>query len=182
MLGKQFADYILRKRPEYALKHKKLIEVLANQGHQAGIYTSFGPVYQIYMYGFFLGIHNDCRIPLPTAKAERKEFYELDKWSPKEMVNYILMMVISKPKELGFEQWADLEDLEEQDLKAVGDNIILLIEEYANGGLTYLEDYYERNKQEFEDPFVFIKILKNVVDRKKKVSKLKTEKKESEMI
>jgi hypothetical protein len=166
MNGKQLLDYILRKRPEYALCHKPLVDTLANMGHQSGVYTSFGPVYQIYMYAFFLGFHKGGRLPMPDSKSERKEFYELDKWSPKGMVHYILMMIMCNSKqELGLEHWADVEDLEEVEVKVFADEIVKAIEEYANGGFILLGEYYQRNKHEFEDPFVFMKLLKSVVDK-----------------
>ena len=82
-------------------------------------------------------------------KAEFCEFY-------KEIIKY---------------EWDELEELEEDKIDEVISNIVTAIEEYANAGLSYLSDKIQNDKNEFTDPFVFVNILNEVVDKSKEKGK-----------
>ena len=76
-------------------------------------------------------------------------------------------MLIFSDKEIIKYEWDELEELDEDKIDYVISNIIIAIEEYANAGLSYLDDKIKTDKHEFTDPFVFVNILNEVVDKSK---------------
>jgi len=157
-----FYNEIKKKRPKYAeSKYELVAEILASKGASKGDFTRFGPIYQIFMYSFMLGFHTDNRLELRDSK---RDFLEIGKWQPSGIVEIILMMIFSKKNLIGY-SWSELEELEDEELQNVVANIINIMEEYANGGLSLLQDKLENNPEEFNDPFVFVNILKKVTDK-----------------
>lgn len=159
-----FYTKIKNARPQYAESKSKLVsEVLGKKGFSKGEFTRFGPIYQVFMYAFMLGFHSGNRIEITGKK---KEFFPIGNWQPSSIVEIILMTIFSREDLIGY-SYSELEDLEEEELNEVIRSIVKVMEEYANGGLSILEDKLENNPEEFHDPFVFVNILKGTVDSNK---------------
>ena len=107
------------------------------------------------------------RWDFPIAGAgETKDFAPLNHWKPSEMVDYILMLILSESEDkLGF-SWEDLESMNDDECKAAVSTIVRRIEGYANTGLNYIQDKFNNEKDEFRSPQVFINFLRDVVDDK----------------
>jgi hypothetical protein len=155
------------KRPKYLAKYFPLMEAISDKGSSTGgDYIKFGPFFQTYMYAFMIGYHlGECRTIV--GAGETKDFAPLNHWKPNELVDYILMLILSEPEEkIGF-TWEALEDMSDEECKAAVGTIIRRIEGYANTGLNYIQDKFNNEKDEFRSPNVFINILREVVDNKR---------------
>jgi hypothetical protein len=156
MDGIELKKRILIKRPGYAFARKKIIDLFSNKQKSKGNFTEFGYIYRIYIYAFFVGYHRKERLPLP--KKDKSTFLEMGKWQPSSLVSYMLMILICDE---GLDKsWNELEDLKEKEVDWIIKKIVLLMEEYANAGLVYLEKKFDNEREEFGDPFVFANVLK----------------------
>ncbi len=164
MDSNEFKNRIFSKRPRYANIYKELIASLANKGNRKTEYIQFGPIYQIYIYTFFIGFHRNERISLPSRESTT-DFLELGKWKPDSLVHFILMTLFSRNSELGISTWNELEDLEETDIDLFVRIIIKTIEEYANAGFSYLQSSFDEDRNVFNETYVFADILKDIVDK-----------------
>ena len=141
MNSQEFRQEIEIKKPRYLAKYFELMETISNKGSTSGgDYIKFGPFYQTYMYAFMIGYHlGDCN---QITSGETKDFAPLSHWKPNEMVEYILMLILSESDEkLGF-SWDDLENMNEDESKAAVTTIIRRIEGYANTGLNYIQNMF----------------------------------------
>ncbi|WP_339792523.1 hypothetical protein [uncultured Imperialibacter sp.] len=170
MEGLKWLEYIKDRRPEYPEIRMKIIDRFAQKGDKSriGDYVQFGPIYQLYMYAFMLGFHKKERIPLPTEKKMRKEFYPLGDWKPSGMVSYILMLLLSSPHVI---READIdfglmEDMPNEEAEKRFDKLIIILEEHANAGLSILEEFFEKDPYFFNDPFAFAILLKDITEGK----------------
>lgn len=50
--------------------------------------------------------------------------------------------------------------------KATASSIIRRMEGYANTGLNYIQDKFDNAKEEFRSPYVFINLLREIVESK----------------
>ena len=162
MNNQDFRQEIENKKFRYLTKYASLMDQISNRGTtKGGDYIQFGPYFQTYMYAFMIGYHlGDC---IPVAGAgETKDLVSLSTWKPNELVDYILMLMFSEPKEkLGF-SWAELETMNDDQVKQCISTVIKRIEGYANAGLAHIQKIFNEDKEEFRDPFVFMNILKEV--------------------
>lgn len=165
MDSKEFKDRIFIKRPRYANIYKELIESIANKGNRKTEYTQFGPIYQLFIYAFFIGIHRNERISLPKREST-SDFLEIGKWKPDSLVHFILMTIFSRLQDLEIESWNELEDMPELDIDNFIKRVITIIEEYTNAGLSYLNHLFNSNRDKFNETFVFADILKDVIPDK----------------
>lgn len=157
MNSQDFRTQILMKKPRYAKSRIPLIDILANKGQSKSEYAQFGPIYELFIYSFILGLKRKSFLPLP-GNTLTKDFVEIAKWKGGgALVDFLLMIVLTHTDELGF-TWNQLEEMEEKDLdKAIG-QIISFLEGYANGGLEYLQELYTNN-QLINSPYLFVDIL-----------------------
>jgi len=165
MDSQDLKNRIFSKRPHYANIYKDLIAALANKGNRKTEYIQFGPIYQIYIYALFIGIHRNERIPMPSRESTT-DFLELGKWKPDSLVHFILMALFSRKSELGITTWNELEDMEETDIDSFVRILIKTIEEYANAGFSYLQSRFDEDRNVFNETYVFADILKDVVEEK----------------
>lgn len=159
----EFKNRIFSKRPRYANIYKDLIASLANKGNRKTEYIQFGPIYQIYIYAFFIGIHRNERLSLPSRESTT-DFLELGKWKPDSLVYFILMTLFSRYSELGISTWNELEDMEETDIDLFVRTLVKTIEEYANAGFSYLQSRFDEDRNVFNETYVFADILKDVIE------------------
>lgn len=147
MTSQEFRTNILLKRPRYNNSWTPVLEALANKGNRKSEYSQFGPYYEIFVYAMMLGIKKGLRLPLPNRNMT-SDFLEIGKWKrDSALVDFLLAIIFTKNEEIGFE-WNDLEDMEEPQLQQVISNVITFMEEYANGGLEYLNSLYENGELE----------------------------------
>ena len=165
MNSQEFRDRIYVKRPNYLTSKKDIVSLSALKGSKKSKFLRFGPFYEIFMYAFIIGYNRKERLPLSDGSG-KTNFYKIGEWKPKGMVDYILLLMFSDKSIIKYE-WAELEDLGEDKIDQVVSSIITAIEEYANAGLSYLGERMEADGNEFTDPFVFVNILNEVVDRNK---------------
>lgn len=158
MTSQEFKNIILLKRPRYAESRIPVIEAFANKGKSKSEYSQFGPIYELYIYAFVLGLKKDLFLPLPSTRSLTKEFVEIGKWKrDSSLVDFLLMIIFTKTEELGI-HWNELEDFEENDLNNAANKIVDFIEGYANGGLEFLQEEWRQNKL-INSPYLFVDLL-----------------------
>lgn len=147
MNSQEFKSNLVSKRPRYANSRIPLLEALANKGSRSSEYSQFGPIYELYIYAMMIGIKKKSRLPLPPRNIT-SDFLEIGKWKrDSSLVDFLLMVIFTQTDDITFD-WNDLENMEEDQLNKVISEIVTIIEEYANGGLEYLENLYENGKLE----------------------------------
>lgn len=153
---------ILAKSPRYAASKKEILEQISNKTGKAGEFD-LGPFYQAYVYCFFIGYQKGYREELPVSAKDRKDFRKIGEWNdiPSELIEYILMILICEVNKNLF----SLEEADEDEIQEFIDDLIRLMEEYANGGLSYLKDEFEKDSSIFHVGFSYMAILKDVVSR-----------------
>lgn len=159
MTSQEFKSNLLIKRPRYANSRIPVIEILANKGSKSSEYSQFGPIYELYIYAFMLGLKRNLKLPLPPRDLT-SDFIELGKWKrDSSLIDFLLMTIFTRCEELGFD-WNALEDMSEQEIQTVISKIITFIEEYANGGLEYLHDLLDKGQLE-NSHYMFIDLYKS---------------------
>ena len=157
MNSQDFRNNIFSKRPRYAKSRIPVFETFANKGNKKSEYNQFGPLYELYIYAFTLGLKKKISIPLPP-RNQTTDFLEIGKWKrDSKLVDFLMMIVFTNCEEIGF-TWNELEDLEEKELNDVISNIISFIESYANGGLKYLQEQWEEGKL-LNSHYLFVDLL-----------------------
>tara|TARA_R110001592_G_scaffold32178_11_gene112866 strand:- start:11085 stop:11567 length:483 start_codon:yes stop_codon:yes gene_type:complete len=160
MNSQEFKSNLVTKRPRYANSRIPLIEALANKGSRSSEYSQFGPIYELYIYAMMTGIKKKRRLPLPPRNLT-SDFLEIGKWKrDSSLVDFLLMVIFTQTDDLNID-WNELEDMEEDQLNKVISDVITLIEEYANGGLEFLENLYEKGELE-NSHYMFIDLYKDV--------------------
>lgn len=145
MTSQEFKSNITTKRPRYANSRIPLLEAFSEKGSRNADFSRFGPIYELYIYAMMLGIKNNTRLPLPPRNLT-SDFLELGKWKrDSSLVDFLLMVIFTQTEDLSFD-WNELEDMEEEQLNKVVGEVITLIEEYANGGLEYLESLWQKGE------------------------------------
>lgn len=158
MTAQEFKSTITTKRPRYANSRIPLLEAFSEKGSRNADYSRFGPIYELYIYAMMLGIKRKTRLPLPPRNLT-SDFLELGKWKrDSSLVDFLLMIVFTQTEDLSFD-WNELEDMEEEQLNKVISEVITLIEEYANGGLEYLESLWEKGELD-SSHYLFIDLYK----------------------
>lgn len=147
MNSQEFKSNLVTKRPRYANSRIPLLEIFSEKGSRSADYSKFGPIYEFYIYAMMLGIKRNSRLPLPPRNLT-SDFLEIGKWKrDSSLVDFLLMVIFTQTDDLNID-WNELEDMEEEQLNKVISDVITLIEEYANGGLEYLENLYEKGELE----------------------------------
>ena len=157
MDSQEFRSAILLKRPRYANSRIPVMEALANKGNKKSEYIQFGPLYELYIYAFTLGLKIGANLPLPDRKLTT-DFIEIGKWKrDSKLVDFLLMIIFTHSEKIGF-TWNELEDMDEKELNNAISNIISFIEGYANGGLEYLQNKWENNELE-NSHYMFVDLI-----------------------
>lgn len=157
MNSEAFKNIIKIKKPRYANSRIPVIEAFANKGKSKSEYSQFGPIYELYIYAFIIGLKKKMPLPLPTSKLTT-QFVEIGKWKGgTSLVDFLLMILFTECDEIGF-NWNELEDMDEKELNNTVNNIITFIESYANGGLEFLQTEYEENNLR-NSPYLFVDLL-----------------------
>lgn len=158
MNTQEFKSNITTKRPRYANSRIPFLEAFSEKGSKSADYSRFGPIYELYIYAMMLGIKRKTRLQLPP-RTLTSDFLELGKWKrDSALVDFLLMIIFTQTEDLSFD-WNELEDMEEEQLNKVISEVITLIEEYANGGLEYLESLWEKGELD-SSHYLFIDLYK----------------------
>ena len=165
MDSQELKNRIFSKRPRYANIYKDLIASLANKGNRKTEYIQFGPIYQIYIYAFYIGIHRNEKISMPSRESS-SEFYKISEWKPDSLVHFILMTMFSKIENLNLTTWNELENMDEAEIDSFVRILIKTIEEYANAGFSYLQSQFEEDRNPFNQPYIFADILRDLIEEK----------------
>ena len=79
MNSETFKNLITIKRPRYAKSRIPIINAFANKGKSKSEYSQFGPIYELYIYAFILGLKKNIQLPLPSRNLT-VDFVEIGKW------------------------------------------------------------------------------------------------------
>mgnify|MGYP006077380997 FL=1 len=182
MNSEAFKNIITLKRPRYANSRIPIIKAFANKGKSKSEYSQFGPIYELYIYAFILGIKKKMHLPLPTRNLTT-DFFEIGKWkSGSSLVDFLLMILFTHCDEIGF-NWNELEDMDEKELNNTVNNIITCIESYANGGLEFLQTEYEQNNL-INSSYLFVDLLaeNSIFIEEEDINKLEIENADEDII
>lgn len=163
MEGSALKERIGQKRPRYSGKYRKLIEIISNKGDATGLgdFSSFGAFYQTFMYAFIIGykLGNGPRF---IEKGDAPlDFAPFIQWQPSSIRDFILMLLLNESESFGF-KWIELENANEEVINNFITELFRRMEGYANAGFEYLQDKWDNEKIEFQDPFVFVNFLSEV--------------------
>ena len=159
MNSQEFRNNLLLKRPRYAVSRIPVLDAFSEKGSKSSDYSRFGPYYEIYIYAMMLGIKKKQRLPLPPRDLT-KDFIEIGKWKrDSSLVDFLLMVIFTQTVDLDID-WNELEDMEVEQLNKVISKVVTHIEEYANGGLEYLEKLWEKGELD-SSHYMFIDLYKD---------------------
>jgi hypothetical protein len=162
MTSSEFRDMILKKTPKYSVSVEYLFEKLANKQGK-GEFSQFGPLYELYVYAFYMGLRINSRIEL-AAGSNAKKFVEIAGWkSASPLIDFLLLTIFSRSEEIGFDL-NELEDMELNELTEVVRKIITFIEEYAYGGLDYLRQKFDQGELD-NSQYLFVDLMHEVSDK-----------------
>lgn len=161
MTSDEFRELILIKYPKFHEKFDYLTQKIANKQGK-GEFSQFGPLYELYVYAFYLGLKIESRIEMPEGKYSKK-FEKIGGWKQASpLIDFLLLTIFSRSDEIGFD-WNELEDMEENKLGEVVSKIVTFIEEYAYGGLEYLKNMFDNGALD-NSQYLFVDLMKEVVN------------------
>lgn len=144
------------KEPKYSMKYKEMISSIARlgdvsistgtQAEQFDRARAFAYIYEFYMYSIILGIKKEKRVSIESKDAAK--FLRLGDWKPREMARYVTLLSIGYAK---FDL-IDLEDAEDESINDYANEVVGIMEEYANGGFEYLYQLWKDNREAYVDP------------------------------
>ena len=156
----QFRDRINDLRPTYEEKYRDMMERISQKGDATGRgnVSTFGAFYQTYMYAFLIGLqlgekrYNDHR---------GVDFARIVQWKPTPLKDFILLTLFNRTEDMGY-SWRELETISSERMEQFIKLFQRELEGYANRGLEYLQDKFDNEKYLFDDPNVFMNILKDL--------------------
>lgn len=169
MDGSVLKDKIGQKRPRvsstyYQPNGNKLANLLSRVGQNAGKgeFATFGPVYETYMYAFIIGYK--LGKPKFIEKGESTEqFNSFVDWKPTSVRDFILMLLLNDTEKYSIPySWLELENANEETIDNFIAELFRQMEGYANAGFEYLQNKWDNEKIEFQDPFVFVNFLEGL--------------------
>jgi len=164
MNGSELKDKIGQKRPRYKEQYRSLIENISIKGDSSGKgdFSAFGAFYQTYMYAFIIGYKLGA--PKLIEKGEKPaEFASFVDWKPTSVRDFILMLLLNDTEKYGISySWLELENANEETIDNFIAELFRQMEGYANAGFEYLQNKWDNEKMEFQDPFVFVNFLEEL--------------------
>lgn len=166
----KFIERFKDRSPRYPTKYyTKIVHPYAyvGGGNKKNTFESgkyFSRVYEIYMYALSLGIRKSYK--LPTNDVELTSFREIRYWRPVEVVDFIILSLLTKSNiDLN-----EIEDMEEIEVEKELTKLKKLMEEYAHGGFDLIQSEMQKDLHRFEnDDFVFIDLLDEIEQEESKV-------------
>jgi len=156
------------KIPKYSVRFSDLFSSLAHKGTASSqTVTSLGKhfdvQYELYIYAFFLGLYNKERLPFEQDEKKKDFSREIMYWGSKSkkdrkdftyIQDYIFMALVSK----SILSLVSL-DKEDIDIKDAVKELINVLEEYTNGGLTIIHEKIEDELSPFLTSDSFLQLL-----------------------
>jgi hypothetical protein len=163
MKSVELRDLINQKRPLYKKEYRDMIEAISIKGDRTrgGTHSTFGAFYRTYMYAFIIGYKLGKQNFITAEDKSPVEFAPIGQWQPVRIREFICMLILNKSSSFGF-TWSDLEDASEETINVFVTEFVNQIQGYANAGLEYLQDKWDKDRFEFQDPFVFVNILEDL--------------------
>lgn len=162
MNSSKLEEKILDLRPHYSDKYRAMIEAISNKGEKTGTgnIAQFGAFYQTFMYACIIGV----RLGKPKyfeLQEATTEFAVMYKWKPTQIRDYIIMMMLNRSGNFGYE-WIDLENADDEAIAKFLRALENEIEGYANAGFDYLFKKWQEERISFSSPTVFVDILQDL--------------------
>ena len=153
------SDKIYKFKPVYLTEFDDLVKIHAQFGGGASDEKfnrgkSFSNVYEFYVYAFFIGLYSQTRIEILDGD-DTKSFWEIENWKPKELTDYLISCAIA---ESDFDM-NQIEQAEAANINNMMKPIKNTIEEYANGGFSYIKSKLDSEPDLIDDDMFFINIL-----------------------
>lgn len=165
MDGSALKEKIGQKRPRYKEQYRSLIDSISIKGDASGKgdFSAFGAFYQTYMYAFVIGY----KLGTPPKFIERgektTEFASFVDWKPAPVRDFILMLLLNDTEKYSVPySWFELENANEETIDNFVSELFRQMEGYANAGFEYLQNKWDNEKIEFQDPFVFVNFLEEL--------------------
>ena len=159
-------DKIGQKRPRYKERYRSLIDSISVKGDTSGKgdFSAFGPFFQTYMYAFVIGYK--LGTPKFIEKGEKTaDFASFVDWKPTSVRDFILMLLLNDTEKYSVPySWLELENANEEMIENFISELFRQMEGYANAGFEYLQNKWDNEKIEFQDPFVFVNFLLGLKD------------------
>lgn len=116
----------------------------------------FSNNYECYIFATMLGIKNNYKIPFDRTTDGADFSMPIETWKPTQIVDYIIMSVI------GRSDWnlLEIERLDEKELDNKITELIILMEEYTNGGFDIMKAKMSEVPHFFESEYAMINLLK----------------------
>lgn len=162
MNSSEFKDKLLELRPRYSEKYRSMIDAISNKLEKTGKgnIAQFGAYYQTYMYACIIGM----RLGSPKyfeANESSAEFALMQKWKPTQIRDYIIMMLLNRSDEFGY-NWITLENASSEIISDFLRAFVREMEGYANRGLEYINEKWVNERVIFESPTIFVEILQEI--------------------
>ena len=156
----QFRDRLNDLRPAYDEKYRDMMDRISQKGDATGRgnVSTFGAFYQTYMYAFLIGLRLGEK---KVVERRGMDFARVVLWKPTPLKDFILLALFNRIEDMGY-SWTELEtaspEKAEQFFKVFREEL----EGYANRGLEYLYDKFTNEKYLFDDPNVYMNILRDL--------------------
>lgn len=161
-MNNQIWKKIENKKPRVVNTYKEgLKNSLSEFGRTTKDFAKFGAFYELYLYGFVIGYHNNQRHD-DIENQELDTFNMITEWKSETQSlfkNIISVLVCndSVRNEIGLDFY-DLSKCNEKELDSRIKSLITVFEEYANAGLKIIYNEFINNPDEF-DHFMSLQIL-----------------------
>lgn len=170
MNHQELRDMICSRKPRYNVAFKPLMERISTKGDTSGKgdFSTFGAFYQTFMYAYIIGLRLGVKTPLNNS--EKIEFAPIGNWKPSPIRDFILITLLNRSEKFENDSWnwIGLENGAEEHIQLFVLKLIRELEEYANTGLIYLQEKWDKEKLLFSSPFVFVHILQDLPFENKK--------------
>ena len=161
------AERFGKKEPRYPNRFRDLMERISRKrafdtsaGTEEEKYAQgkvFSNFYECFIYATIIGLRKGYRVPFDRA-SEGAKFLIVDSWTHRDLVNYLLMSLLA----VSDIELIDLEELDEEQTDEKALELVKLMEEYAHGGLEYIQSRLEDEPHLFEDPYGAVGLLKGI--------------------
>ena len=158
MNTKDFNKYVDSRVPLYHSEHEGLFDDLCEKQSQNSSRNRFGPLYQLYMYAFFIGYYTNSRISPPDKNM--KKFLEFGNWrhNNSEITGLMLMILMNEI----IDDFHKFESGTDEDVKARVNEMFTAMDEYVHGGLNHIKKCIDESLIELDDIYKFHRILVKV--------------------
>ncbi len=150
------------KTPKYSDEYKELVELLSRKKkydisdgtdeerfERGKIFSTY---YECYMYASIIGMRANNKKPF---KDSGSKFLEISSWKPEDMTQYIFMSLLA----LADFEFDELENLNKEDANSKANELVKLLESYANGGFEIIKLKLNEEPNYFENSINSISFL-----------------------